>query len=92
MPLYDLECKSCKHKFEAYSKIKDRKEVVCPQCGGLTEVLMSPPHKDWFRPYWNEHIEYEPVYVKSKQHLKELCLKNNVTCRALGDVRGVTEI
>lgn len=94
MPLYDLKCTRCEHEFEAYSKINEREEVRCLKCKGACEVLItkSPPHRDWFRPHWNENIDYEPVYVRSKQHLKDLCLKNNLTCRALGDVRNIKEI
>jgi len=94
MPLYELQCLKCGIEFEQLSKIKDREEVLCriEGCNGRTKILMSPPKRDWFRPHYNPNLGLDPVYVKSKQHLKELCLEKNVTSEALGDVRNITEI
>ncbi len=89
MPLYELKCKHCSYEFEAVSTIKKRKGVVCVECGGRTEIQMSPPRKDWFRPGYFESMD---MHITSKQHLKEVCLKHNVSSRALGDVRNITEI
>ena len=88
MPLYDFQCLCCLNEFEEISKISDREKVRCPKCGSKTKILLGNVNKkDWFRPHWTEHFTDTPIYVKSKRHMKELCLKHNVTSRALGDVR-----
>jgi putative FmdB family regulatory protein len=93
MPLYDLECEKCGEEFEAFSKIVERDEVRCPKCGGETKILIcSSKQRDWFREGWYEEFDLHPIYVKSKGHMKELCLKYDVTSRALGDIRNIKEI
>lgn len=93
MPLYDFQCLSCEKEFEEMSKIDERKEVKCPKCHGATKIIYKVPFKDdWFKPYWDPHFDIKPIFVRSKKHMKELCLKYNVTSRALGDVRNIKEI
>jgi putative FmdB family regulatory protein len=43
MPLYEYECKKCKHRFERIQKFSDAPVSKCPQCGGPVERLISPP-------------------------------------------------
>ena len=44
MPLYEYQCKKCKHRFEkihqSYSEPRVKK---CPKCGGPVEELLSAP-------------------------------------------------
>lgn len=88
MPLYDFQCTCCLKEFEELSKIDDRLRMKCPECGSKTKILLGNVDKrDWFRPHVTEHFDDVPTLVRSKGHLKELCLKHNVTSRALGDVR-----
>ncbi len=89
MPTYEMKCLKCNLEFETLCKIKERKEVRCPNCKGRTKILMSPPKRDWFRPHWNENLL---TYVRSKEHFKQVCLEQNVTSRALGDIRNIKEI
>jgi len=92
MPLYDMQCEKCKKQVEIFCKIKDIKNQKC-SCGGRLKILITNYHnQDWFKPHWNEHFTDKPVFVRSKRHMKELCLKYNVTSKALGDIRNVTEI
>lgn len=42
MPLYEFQCKECKHVFERMQKVSDP-EPPCPQCGSAVEQLISPP-------------------------------------------------
>ena len=44
MPLYEYECKKCKHRFERIQKFSDRLVRKCPQCrDGKVVKLLSPP-------------------------------------------------
>lgn len=88
MPLYDFQCLCCLHEFEELCKIDERTKITCPLCTSKTKITLGNVSKrDWFRPHYTEHFTDTPVYVESKRHFKELCLKHNVTSRALGDVR-----
>lgn len=41
MPLYEYQCKKCKHRFEKIQKFSDRAIKKCPECGGPVEKLTS---------------------------------------------------
>jgi putative FmdB family regulatory protein len=43
MPLYEYECKKCKHRFEKILKFSDKPMKKCPDCGGQVEQLISAP-------------------------------------------------
>ena len=43
MPLYEYQCKKCKHRFEKIQKFSDRPVKKCPECGGPVEKLLSSP-------------------------------------------------
>lgn len=87
MPLYDLQCKVCGSEFEGFAPVNKRHDLKC-KCGGKAKVLITNYRSsDWFKPHINENFNGEPIEVKSRSHMKELCLKYNVTSRALGDVR-----
>ena len=43
MPLYEYQCKKCKHRFEKIQKFSDRPIKKCPECGGPVEQLLSAP-------------------------------------------------
>jgi putative FmdB family regulatory protein len=43
VPLYEYECKKCKHRFEKIQKFSDSPMKKCPQCGGTVEQLLSAP-------------------------------------------------
>ncbi len=43
MPLYEYQCKKCKHQFEKIQKFSDRLVKKCPKCGGPVEQLLSAP-------------------------------------------------
>lgn len=92
MPLYEFECLKCHLEFEEFSKIADRESVRCKGCGGKTKILLSPPKRDWFRPWISEDFTGSPIEVRSKNHLKELCEKHGVYSRALGHGRNLKEI
>ena len=41
MPLYEYQCKKCKHRFEKIQKFSDPPVRKCPECGGPVEKLLS---------------------------------------------------
>lgn len=41
MPLYEYECKKCRHRFERIQKFSGRPLKKCPECGGAVERLLS---------------------------------------------------
>ena len=43
MPLYEYQCKKCKHKFEKIQKFSDRPIRKCPECGGSVEKIQHAP-------------------------------------------------
>jgi len=43
MPLYEYQCKKCKHRFEKIQKFSDKPITKCPDCGGSVEQLLSAP-------------------------------------------------
>jgi len=43
MPLYEYQCKKCKHRFEKIQKFSDKMLTKCPECGGPIEQVVSAP-------------------------------------------------
>ena len=43
MPLYEYQCKKCKHKFEKIQKFSDPPVKKCPECGSPVEKLLHAP-------------------------------------------------
>jgi len=43
VPLYEYQCKKCKHRFEKIQRFSDRSLKKCPECGGPLEQLLSAP-------------------------------------------------
>jgi len=43
VPLYEYQCKNCKHLFERIRKFSDPPLTECPKCGGEVEQLISSP-------------------------------------------------
>lgn len=77
MPIFDFRCKSCNKTTEHIVK-SDVKEMVC-ECGEMSEKIITfvTIHPD-FEPYLDEHLTSTPVWVKSKQHRKQLMEKYGV--------------
>jgi putative FmdB family regulatory protein len=44
VPLYEYQCKKCKHKFEKIQKFSDQPVKKCPDCGGPVEKVMHAPN------------------------------------------------
>lgn len=43
MPLYEYQCKKCRHRFERIQKFSDPHIKKCPDCGGAVEQVLSAP-------------------------------------------------
>lgn len=43
MPLYEYQCKKCRHRFERIQKFSDPVVKKCPECGGPVEQMISAP-------------------------------------------------
>jgi len=43
MPLYEYQCKKCRHRFERIQKFSDPPVKKCPECGGPVEQTISAP-------------------------------------------------
>jgi putative FmdB family regulatory protein len=41
VPLYEYQCKKCKHRFEKIQLFSSRPIKKCPECGGPVEKLLS---------------------------------------------------
>lgn len=41
MPVHDLSCRSCNHRFEAYLSRHESPNPACEQCGGETQRMIS---------------------------------------------------
>jgi putative FmdB family regulatory protein len=44
VPLYEYQCKKCRHKFEKIQKFSDRPIKKCPECGGPLEKIQHAPN------------------------------------------------
>jgi putative FmdB family regulatory protein len=43
MPLYEYQCKKCRHRFERIQRFSDPLIKKCPECGGPVEQVISAP-------------------------------------------------
>lgn len=43
MPIYEYECRSCRHRMETMQRISDPPLTECPECGGELRKLISAP-------------------------------------------------
>ncbi len=41
MPLYEYQCRKCKHRFERIQKFSDPILKTCPECGGTVDQLLT---------------------------------------------------
>jgi len=41
MPMYEYQCRKCKHRFERIQKFSDPILKKCPECGGTVDQLLT---------------------------------------------------
>ena len=66
MPLYEYQCKKCKHRFEKIQKFSDKLIKKCPECGGRVEQTISAPAVQFKGSGW-----YVTDYAGKKGESKE---------------------
>lgn len=77
MPNYDFRCESCQKQEEVFMRIADYKAPEC--CGKkMNQVLGNYSVVKDVDPYLDENIADKPVWVKSKQHRKQLMKEHGV--------------
>ena len=60
MPIYEYQCKKCRHRFEKIQKFSDPLVKKCPECGGPVEQVLSAPAVQFKGSGW-----YVTDYAKS---------------------------
>ncbi len=82
------------NRFLARSKNRKRIGVACKKHGFVLGEVCAACKKEKskvpqtaaihiFKPMYAEHLENEPVYIRSKKHYKDECKKRNVRCVGL---------
>lgn len=66
MPLYEYQCKKCRHVFEKIQLFSDPPLKKCPKCGGPVERLISAPAVQFKGSGW-----YVTDYARSASSAKE---------------------
>jgi len=41
MPMYEYQCRKCKHRFERIQKFSDPILKKCPECGGTVDQVLT---------------------------------------------------
>ncbi len=41
MPMYEYQCRKCKHRFERIQKFSDPILKTCPECGGTVDQVLT---------------------------------------------------
>ncbi len=59
MPIYEYQCRKCRHRFEKIQKFSDPLVKKCPDCGGPVEQVLSAPAVQFKGSGW-----YVTDYVK----------------------------
>ena len=78
MPAYDFLCQKCSKKEEVFMKLADYKKPDCcdqpmKQIIGNYHIVMD------LKPYLDENLSEQPVYVRSKKHRRQLMQEAGVT-------------
>ncbi len=79
MPLYQYECLKCKHQEEKFASIARRMaRMKCSKCGSVMNKLIVGSNVEVFKPMVYEHICETPIFIRTRNHLKEECKKHGV--------------
>ena len=86
MPLYEYQCKKCKHRFERIQKFSDPHVNKCPKCNAKVELVISAPAvqfkgQGWYvtdygkKPITADKVEYDDKHGEAKAKHKEKVAK-----------------
>ena len=81
MPLYDLKCSSCNAVEERYISLSDLdNDQSCIKCGAdMNRIIGRDVNVAGdLEPYVEYNLGHEPVYIKSRRHLDDICKKEGV--------------
>lgn len=91
--IYETQCNSCKVKSEILLSIKSHDllndgKVLCSYCGTgiLKQIISVPKHLFMRSPFpigMSENPFPNPVDIKSKQHVKDLCQEHGLVSKRL---------
>lgn len=78
MPLYDYKCEECDKIQEHYKKIADSTHKC--ECGGIQNRTLTTQFyaQSDIEPYLDPHIGKEPMWIKSRQHRREVMKSQKV--------------
>lgn len=77
--IYAYICTDCGTETDAFRRVKERDDCPSCDCGGETiRKVTAPQVSPDLKPYWDENISSNPVYIKSKQHRAEVLKANNL--------------
>ena len=79
MPIYEYECRVCGHRFEAIQAFIDMHLEECPKCRKmeLYRVISVPGILENFDSYYETDIGNLPIYIRTKQDLKDAVARHN---------------
>tara|TARA_R100000049_G_C1879387_1_gene36278 strand:- start:231 stop:488 length:258 start_codon:yes stop_codon:yes gene_type:complete len=75
MPNYDYKCPNCGNEVEMFLHMSELNlPVNCGKCNGAEMKRQIGPAniREDYKPYLDENMTHEPIYVKSRQHRREL--------------------
>jgi len=91
MPMYDLMCLYCKHEFETFSKVIDKDNIKCEECGEKTKTLITQ-HGFQFIEGFDEHLD---TYITGPGHKARVMKSKNLSeinkCEAHRMLHSVTK-
>lgn len=79
MPVYSYKCKKCGVLADKINTIDNRKQG--PECCGeiMTQYYGNYHVVPDFEPYIDYNLSEKPVYVKSKQHRKQIMKERGIS-------------
>ena len=82
MILYEYRCENCSENHELYVPIEQRHNQYCPVCGMKMRKLLSNAKPHIFKPYWDDMMDTQPIYIESAEQKKQELEKRGLQMRA----------
>ncbi len=65
MPIYEYECRECKHRFTESHSISERHDETCRECGAGVSIVIGNCYFHKFTPHYNVQLGRE---IRSRPH------------------------